>query len=179
MKSNLGKSLLQTILACALALSAARAHGMGGDYPNGKDVNNPFWPKGMSDLVNTTNRVGGLWVNAGDTFFFAGTKTSFKAFLEDYSKIQSIEKHRLILHDGAGEAFDLGGGNRRPCDWRVEGAPRAWLDLHNDGITRTAKDTNYVLEVHFWTGGKIAFDPAIIPKNIEVKVIVAPAKGAI
>jgi len=178
MQSNLGKSLMQTILACAIALSAARAQGMGGDYPNGKDVSNPFWPKGMSDLVNTTNRIGGLWVNAADTFFFAGTKTDFKAFLAKYAKLQGIEKHRLILHEGAGEAFDLGGGNRRPCDWRVDGASRAWLEVHKDGIIRTPNDTNYVLEAHFWTGGKIAFDPATIPSNIEVKVLVAPVSGA-
>ncbi len=162
------KNLSLVVLVALLTGWAARAHGMGGNYPNGKDVNNPFWPKGMSDLVNTTNHVGGLWVNAEDAFFFSGTKTNFDAFLEAYSKIQSIEKHRLILHDGTGEAFDLGGGNRRPCDWNVHGASRSWFDLHKDEITRTPNDTNYVLEVHFWTGGKIAFEPATIPKNIEV-----------
>jgi hypothetical protein len=168
MQNEVMKNLSSAVLVVLLTGWAARARGMGGDYANGEQVSNPSWPKGMSELVNTSNRIGGLWVNAGDTFFFAGTKTNFNEFLEAYSKIQSIEKHRLILHDGAGEAFDLGGGNRRPCDWKVEGAPRAWLDGHQDGITRTAKDTNYVLEVHFWTGGKIAFEPATIPKNVEV-----------
>ena len=114
----------------------------------------------------------------GRRVLFAGTKTNFNAFLDNYSKIQPIEKHRLIVHEGKGEAFDLRGGNRRPCDWRVDGGPRARLDLHNDGIARTPKDTNYVLEVHFWTGGKIAFDPATIPSNIEVKVLAAPVSGA-
>ncbi len=168
MKANLGNSLLPAILACAIALSASHAYGLGSDYRNGEVVNNSSWPKGMNDLVNTTNRVGWFWVNAHDIFFFAGTKSNFNAFLEDYSKIQAIEKHRLILHDGAGEAYKLRGANRRPCDWSVDGAPRSWVELDNDGITRTPKDTNYVLEVHFWTGGKIAFDKATVPKNVEI-----------
>ena len=30
------------------------------------------------------------------------------------------------------------------------------------------QDTNYVLEVHFWTGGKIALDNVAVPKNVEI-----------
>ena len=164
MKTNPTTTLGLTAVACALALFPSRAYGLGGNYPNGQPVGERSWPKGLSDLVNTTNRVGGLFVNEKDWFFFAGTKTNFNAFLTDFAKIQGIE-HRLVLQDGAGEAFDLGGGNRRPCDWMLTASPKTWTD------------TNYVLEVHFWTGGKIAFDRAAVPTNIEVKVQAPPDSG--
>jgi hypothetical protein len=35
-------------------------------------------------------------------------------------------------------------------------------------ITETSLVVRYVVEVHFWTGGKIALDRMTIPKNIEV-----------
>lgn len=102
-------------------------------------------------------------------FFSPAQRLISNAFLADYLKVEPIEKHRLILHEGAGEAVSLGGGNKRPCDWKLDGCPAAWRDMHQ-GIAKTPGDTNYVLDVHFWTGGKIS--PAqlmfIIPKNIEI-----------
>jgi hypothetical protein len=162
-------------LTTVFTVIALRAQALGGDYRNDQHVDNPSWPKGMAALVNTTNRIGGLWVNAEDTFFFAGSKTNFTLFLEDYSKIAGI-KPRLILHAGAGEAFDLGGGNRRPCDWSVHGGSAAWINLHA-GVKPNTNDINFVLEVNFWTGGKIPFDRASVPTNIEIKVEMPPAGG--
>jgi len=165
------------IIACAITITALKVFGLGADYPNDRPVNEPSWPEGMKNLVNVTNRIGGLFVNAEDMFFFSGTASNFNNFLGDYSKIQAIEKHRLILHDGVGEAFSLGGGNRRPCDWKLDGCPKGWLNLAKlsaqgtnsvEAMREAAKDTNYVLEVHFWTGGKIAPDQLTIPKNVEV-----------
>jgi hypothetical protein len=37
------------------------------------------------------------------------------------------------------------------------------------GSQGAIQDTNYVLEVHFWTGGKIALDQVNIPKNVEIQ----------
>lgn len=146
-------------MACAIMLAAANVFGLGSDWPNGRWASEPGWPAGMTNLVNITNRIGGLWVNGQDSFFFSGTANNFSGFLADYSKIGGIENHRLILHSGPGEAYSLGGGNRRPCDWRLDGALAGWTK---------SKATNYVLEVHFWTGGKIALGEVTIPKNVEV-----------
>jgi hypothetical protein len=166
--SGLTVQRFPAVVACALALSALPALGLGGDHPNGEAVSVASWPKGLGALVNGTNRVGGFWVNSSDTFFFTGTKSGFGAFLQDYSKVQQIEKPLLILHDGKGEAYDLGGGNRRPCDWMLTVSPK-------DGAHW---NSNSVVEVHFWTGGKIAYDPAAVPKNIEVKAVMEPNNGA-
>ena len=159
-----GKFLLTTVLAGM----AIRAFAMGGDYPNNQHVEQVSWPKGMAALVNSTNRSGGHWVNEKDWFFFAGSKTNFYGFLNDYSKIPGIA-HRLILHTGKGEAYDLGGGNRRPCDWSIEGGPAEWVG---------GKASKFVLDVNFWLGGSIPFDRASVPTNIEIINEMPPPGGA-
>jgi hypothetical protein len=127
----------------------------GVDYYNDRPVpQGNFWPAGMLALVNTTNRVSGIWYPPErHTFFFSGSTANFGAFLGDYSKIRRIEKHWLILHEGVGEAFSPGGGNRRPCDWRLEGAA-GWSE---------AEFPTYALVIHLWTGGKIALNQITIP----------------
>jgi hypothetical protein len=117
------------------------------------------WPDGMASLVNGTNWIHGFFVNDSDVFFFAGTTTNFSSFLEDYSKIGgTVDRHRLILHDGVGEAKSPWDKNGRTCDWELYGQGNGW----KNGIL-----TNYLLEVHFWTGGKIPVDQLTIPQNVE------------
>jgi hypothetical protein len=166
MKLALRFLTIPALMACIIGLSSSTALGLGGDHPNDQKISEPSWPAGMTNLVNITNRIGGLWVNEADTFFYNGTATNFTAFLDDYAKMEGIQQHVLIVHAGAGEAFSLGGGNKRPCDWRLDGMPAAWRNL--SGPTANAANTNYVLEVHFWTGGKIALDQLAIPKNVEI-----------
>jgi hypothetical protein len=150
---------------CALAftlfalLANDAALGVGADHPT-NHVSNSSWPKGMLELANSTNRVHGFWVNAEDSFFFSGSASEFTAFLAAYAKIEGIEKHRLILHDGVGEAKSPWGKSGRSCDWKLYSVPRSWL-------AADAKVKSFVLEVHFWMGGKIALEQAAIPKNIE------------
>jgi len=138
-----------------------RVFGLGSDYPNGQPVGGTSaWPKGVKELVDTTNRVHGFFVNAEDVFFFAGSATNFAEFLNGYSKTQGVEKHRLVLHEGVGEAKSPWSTNGQTCDWKLYACPKSWL-------SQDAKDKSFVLEVHFWTGGKIALDRIAIPKNIE------------
>jgi hypothetical protein len=177
MKRNLKWTTGAAIVAGLFALAGGNVFGMGGDYPNDRPVAELSWPKGMAELVNTTNRIGGLWVNAEDIFFFSGTATNFSAFLAAYAAVEAVGQHRLVLREGAGEAYSLGGGNRRPCDWELLGCPKSWLAGHaamaqgTNAITAqelAANATNYVLEVHFWTGGKIPVDQLTIPQNVEL-----------
>lgn len=178
LKIKLNPSLRTAIIMGAIAFGAWNIFGLGGGYPTDQPANQPSWPSGMYHLVNTSNRIGGLWVNAEDMFFFSGTASNFSTFLDDYSKIQAIEKHQLFLHAGFGEAFTLGGGNKRPCDWKLYGCPKGWRNLatlsrqgtnSTEVLQQAGKDTNYVLEVHFWTGGRIALDQIKIPPSVEVK----------
>ncbi len=176
MKRNLKWMADVTIVVGLFAFAGGNVLGMGGDYLDNQRVSELSWPAGMADLVNSTNRIGGLWVNAEDIFFFSGMATNFSTFLSAYSAIESVDRHQLILHEGAGEAYMLGGKGRRPCDWELFGSPKSWLVGHaaiaqgTNVITArelAANNTNYVLEVHFWTGGKIALAQLAIPKNVE------------
>jgi hypothetical protein len=166
------------LMATAVVGTGANAFALGSDYPAGRPVgSSSAWPKGMSELGNLTNRVHGFFVNAEDFFFYAGTADDLAAFLGAYSKIEGIEQHRLILHDGVGNAKSPWETARRPCDWELSGCPESWLAGHAAMAQGTnavaarelaANATNYIMEVHFWTGGKIALDQVAIPKNIQV-----------
>lgn len=178
MKSVKQKSVMTVLLVAAAVVGiGAKAFALGSDYPAGRPVgSSSAWPKGMSELGDLTNRVHGFFVNAEDFFFYTGTADDLAAFLKEYSQIEGIEQHRLILHDGVGDAKSPWETARRPCDWELFGCPESWLAGHaavaqaftNAVVARepAAHATNYVLEVHFWTGGKIALDRVAIPKNV-------------
>jgi hypothetical protein len=96
--------------------------------------------------------------------------------LQEYSQIQDIDKHCLILHDGAREAKSPWQKTGHACDWEIYGCPKGWHNLITlkgtnsvEVMQKAAKEPGYILEVHFWTGGHIALDQVSIPKNIEVK----------
>ena len=144
------------------ALTVTSVSGLGSDYPNDQPIGGTSaWPVGVKELVNTTNRVHGFFVNAEDFFFFSGRATSFTTFLRDYAKIQDVEKHRLILHEGIGSVKSPWGKESKPCDWKLHAAPAAWLK-------RDSKAEGFILEVHFWIGGRISLDEIVIPQNVEV-----------
>ena len=153
--------LLPTLADGALLLMARNPAGPGDDPATDRPVNESFWPDGLKELVNMKNCIGGMFVNGDDLFFYAGTTREFSVFLADYAKIQGIEKHRLILHRGASEAGLLSGGKRWPCDWKLLGRPGASLSGAGAG-------PDCVLEIHFWTGGRIPLDEVVIPENVEV-----------
>jgi hypothetical protein len=168
--------LLWLVAAVALWSAADEAIGLGADYSIGRPVGGSSgWPRGMRELVDDTNRVHGFFVNAQDTFFYSGTADDLTTFLRRYSEIQGIEAHRLVLHPGVGKAkspWDK--TNVRPCDWQLMGCPRSWLAIGAaskttnsvEALQQAAKNTNYVLEVQFWTGGKIALNEVTVPKGI-------------
>ena len=164
MNTQLKRSmLLPTITNCALTLAGRDVSNLGGEYANGQTLNQPAWPAGMKDLVNAKQRIGGMFVNVEDIFFYSGTAPELNAFLDGYAKIQRIERHRLVLHRGAGS---LVSGNGRPCDWKLQGRPGALRSKFLMGMASC--DPGYVLEVHFWTEGRIALDEVVIPENVTV-----------
>ena len=87
------------------------------------------------------------------------------AFLDGYAKIQGIERHRLVLHRGAGS---LVSGNGGLATGNLQGRPGASRSKSRMGMA--SRDPGYVLEVHFWTEGRIALDEVVIPKNVEVAI---------
>jgi hypothetical protein len=167
------------VFVCAFIITALNAFGLGSEYPKDRPVTGAqisSWPTGMLELVDSPSRIYGFWVNSEEIFFFSGMATNFSEFLQAYSQIQGVEKHRLILHDGTGKAKSPWQTPGRSCDWKVYGCPKGWHNLGTlkgtnsvEVIQKAAKEPGYILEVHFWTGGHIALDQVIIPKNVDVK----------
>jgi hypothetical protein len=207
MSKKVNSSVLDRIAIVAFVVFCGLydAFGLGGDYPStrsfpkvsgGKPATNvlalagnprmcPFpkdagaqYPEGMDALINIPNRVHGFFVNAEDVFFYAGSAADFTGFLMDYTKISAMEKHLLILHDGIGEAKSPWETKGRPCDWKLYGCLKSWLNVgkmvmagtnSTAALQETGRDTNYVLEVHFWTGGHIPWNQVAVPPNVEVR----------
>lgn len=161
MNTSRTTSKVLAAVACAVMVGAWSTSGLGSDYRNDQPVGGTTaWPEGVRELVNTTNRVHGFFVNDEDVFFFAGNTTNFNEFLASYSKISGIEKHRIVLHGGVGEAKSPWGTNGQACDWKLYACPKSWL-------AQDPKQKTFVLEVHFWTGGKIAPEQIAVPKGVE------------
>lgn len=167
------------LISCALIISVRDAFALGADISNDRPVvGSTNWPKGMDQLVNATNRVHGFFVNAEDIFFYSGSAAELTTFLQSYSRLEGIESRCLILHDGIGEAKSPWAKTGRPCDWKLYACRKGWHNfavaskqgtnsvevLHNAAI-----EPRYVLEVHFWTGGRIPLDQVDVPKGVEVK----------
>jgi hypothetical protein len=162
MNAQFQRSMLLPTLADGALMLMSRNPVCAGDDPSLRQpVHEAFWPEGLKELVNLKSRMGGMFVNDDDLFFYAGTAREFSAFLADFAKIRGIEKHRLILHRGASEAGLLAGGRRRPCDWKLLGRPGA-------SPSGAGAGPDCVLEIHFWTGGRIPLDEVVIPENVEV-----------
>jgi hypothetical protein len=176
MKTHSRQLIWATIIGCAVIRTSWDTFGLGSDYPNDRPVTGSTnWPKGMDKLVNATNRVHGFFVNAEDIFFFSGSATNLTAFLTDYSQMSGVEKHRLILHEGVGEAKSPWEKTGRACDWKLYGCPKGWHNLAtlkgtNSGevLQKSAKEPGYVLEVHLWTGGRIILNQVVVPQNVEI-----------
>jgi hypothetical protein len=142
-------------IACTIIFGCRNSSGAGADIRNDGKLSYPCWPPGVSNLVNTTNRIHGFVENCEVVLYFSGSTTNFNAFLQEYSEIQGLKAHRLILHDGSGVAKSPWAKAGRPCDW----------ELYDSCSVRT----NHVTEAHFWTGGHIALGQVTIPQNIEVR----------
>ncbi len=180
MKLN-SKQFAWTAFVCAsILLLAQHASGLGWDYFTNKIVPMPGYveyPKGFVELVNATNRIAGYGVNSESVFFFSGETRDFTAFLKAYSQVP-VGKHQLILHEGIGQAKSSWAKTGQPCDWKLYACPKGWLEAHDllragtnslAVVQSAAGKKDYVVVVHFWTGGRVALERVQVPPNVEVK----------
>jgi hypothetical protein len=71
------------VFVCAFLIMTLDAFGLGSDYPNDRPVTGAqikSWPDGMLNLVDSSDRAHGFWVNSEEIFFFAGSVTNFSGF---------------------------------------------------------------------------------------------------
>ncbi|MGJ8644447.1 MAG: hypothetical protein ACSHX9_13645 [Luteolibacter sp.] len=135
---------------------------LGADHPK-QEVSASGWPEGMSELVNSPERIHGYFVNSEDVFYFVGNQKQFNQALKNYAEIDGVVQHKIIVHDGVGRAkspWQKDEGVK--CDWKIYGCPASWI----------GKDPNvkgFILEFHIWKDGKIKIDEDKLPKGILVE----------
>ena len=151
-----------TAFLLSLLLTAQAAFALGSDHPKEK-VSSSGWPKGMSELVNSPERMHGYFVNAVDVFFFVGDQKNFNQALKDYAKIDGVVQRKIIVHEGVGRAkspWQKDDGKK--CDWMIYGCPASWK----------GQDPNvkgFILEFHIWKDGRIKIEEGALPKGVLIE----------
>lgn len=154
--------LILMVIALSLVTGTRSTFALGADHPK-QTVSATSWPKGMSNLVNSPERIHGYFVNAHDVFFFAGEQERFDQFLRDYAKIDGVVSHKIVIHSGLGRAKSPWQKDEGlSCDWMIDGCPSSWKRSEP-----TAE--GYILEVHIWEDGKIQLEKGRIPKGVTVE----------
>jgi hypothetical protein len=177
MKTRALQIVLAVLIACNIGQLCRDSFALSSTFSG--NASGADWPKGLAELVNTTNRVYGFWVNSESMFFFSGSAADFTVFLQDYAKIEPVVKHELILHDGAPEHKSPFAKDVPAFDWELYACPKGWIDVGNmvrEGKTNSieelrsvAQNSNYIMKVDFWIGGRVPFEQVRIPQSVEVK----------
>jgi hypothetical protein len=144
--------VLWSAAALLLLLGSARvALAMAGEYGKGDPkhpIGNSTWPAGTELLANRADRIGGFWVNANDTFFFAGDAKAFNNFLQQYAKVEG--SHYLMLRSGDNhDAFALQPLHGDHQDWELQAG---------SGMASVSLAFN----------GRIALRDLRIPRNVQI-----------
>ena len=164
--------ILVVLLACT-----ANVFGLGGDYPTNSPVKVWSAPAEVNELINTTNRVHGFFVNEEQSFFYSGDALAFTSFLKQYAKLKGIARHRLVIHPGKGVAKSpWNKGDGKSCDWMLDVRPASWRmpDEHAKAAFRYKGSLpkfeieTYLVELHVWTKGKFDIKDIKTPKGVSV-----------
>lgn len=156
----------RVIIIVILAIASFALAGAGGDHPQGpvRAGDGPPKPPGLHDLFNRPERVHGYWVNASDTFFYAGDTAALNTFLEAYARVEGVT-HRVTLHVGPGRAsspWDDG-----PRDLDADWALVTSALVRGEGGAIVPADP-YDAEVRIWLGRRVGLDGLEIPGSIDV-----------
>ena len=160
-------ALMAAVVAGVTMTCCSGAFPMAAEYQPGTMVQQPGWPEGLVDLLNSQKFAYAHWVNSIDHFYYSGDTKAFNEFLERYSKLPQQElfaggPHRtLVLHVGAGQTKTFGG---KPVtyDWSL-----ACSNLGAFGPEGKHLPTGLELEV--WIGCHIQLDQLKVPASIELK----------
>lgn len=164
------RTALTLLRALALVGAAAPfAWGLGGDYtirPDGDIVSQqPDWPEGLADLVNSGSAVDGYWVNASSAFFFVGETEVLNTFLNDYGRL----KHTplvAVLHAGSErKGKPWGDQPTEHYDWKLTVLRRGW----GAPEAPDRPDEKYVVTVDIWLDRNVRLSELKIPPTVEVK----------
>jgi hypothetical protein len=151
-----------TLLFCASAFPLAANHPPG--LPVGQ---NPEWPAGLADLLNSPGRVHGYFVNANDFFFYREDTDEFNRFIEQYAGLEQTPL-TLVLQPGPGTTNSLTPDDKElPFDWEVDLYCRGWA--REAPPDPTGKAGKYVVVVKVFPAGQFELGNIRVPPNVKVK----------
>lgn len=156
-------------IAALVLFCGIEAFPMGGSYPTDRPLHFNKGPKGLAEIVDTKNRVHGLWVNWNDWFYYSGDAKVFNGVLEKYAKLEGIP-HILVLHEDAGMTGGLGDPKDIPFDWEIG----VWMRWGNMGIPKDPNDpgSTQVAVVQLHLGGRPGVRPGVKLEDVKVPVAV-------
>ena len=158
--------LVAGAVACTLGASA---WGMGGEYPIDADGNiasqQPDWPAGLAELINSGPVFHGQWVNANSEFFYLGDTASLTRFLKRYSTLKNTPLV-VILHAGSARRSELWGdkpGAR--YDWKLLVLKRGWGAAEKTDNP----EEKWVVTVEVWIDHDIRLADMVVPQNVDIR----------
>jgi hypothetical protein len=166
--------VLQLAFCCATGALAMAAQ------TTSPAVQQPNWPAGLADLLNSRKWVYAYWINAIDHYYYSGDAKAFSAFVAKFSKLGSVPELgtvssepsepgkvlpsettlQLVLHAGKEMtgAFDVPKDAKIPFEWKVE----------TNGWVSPGADTTIIPVLELWTGGRVKLAKVKMPLNVEV-----------
>ncbi len=154
--------VLIALMWCVPAFPLAAGHPPG--HPVGQ---NPEWPAGLADLLNSPGRVHGFFINANDFYFYREDTDEFNLFLEQYARLERTPL-TLVLQPGPGKTdFITPDDKEITFDWKVNVYCRGWAREAPPDPTGTAGRYVIVLEVH--PGGEVELNKIKVPVNVKLR----------
>jgi hypothetical protein len=116
-------NVIGSFVLVASLMAGLPVFAMGGDYEINADGNivsqQPDWPAGLADLINSGPVFSGHWVNANSEFFYLGNTASLERFITRYATLENPPL-AVVIHAGSERGSALWGDKpKEQYDWKV------------------------------------------------------------
>ena len=153
---------MRWVHVCFLVLVVSvSAFALGGEHPaNHPITQQPSWPEGLADALDSHPRVYGTWVNSVDTWYYRGDTEDVNRFLSRLSKVPSLRAVTVVT-PWPGKVAKLGSHGTFTFDWSVKVAP-----LREN--QRAEQGAYAKVEIRVYTGANIDRSKLNVPPWISV-----------
>jgi len=168
------RNTVSSLIALVAVVCCLPAFPLASNHPPGLPVGQqPDWPEGLADFLNSPGRVHGYFVNANDFFFYRGDTDEFNQFLDQYARLEKTPL-TVVLQPGPGKTnFITRDDKEITFDWKVDVYCRGWAREIPPDLP--GGKSQYVAIIQLHTGGEVNLNKVNVPVNVEVKYV-EPAK---
>lgn len=157
------------MLLATVIVTCPSVFGLAGEIDVSKPiVQQPDWPGGVADLLNSQKPVYAFFVNSQDNYYYSGDAAAFNDFMARYAELSGIP-HTLVLHCGRGEVKDriANSADSQPSyafDWYIFVVPPM---IPDGGLDKTSPYKRYVT-VNLYLGCNIQLSDIKVPAKVKV-----------